>query len=159
MRCRRPSMVELSILGPLVARLTHAGPAVDLGAKQRLLLARLLVEPGVTIPIGVLGADVWEEKPLKDQRNSVHAAIKLLRQRLEDDDRKLIASGETGYRIVLPDPLRLDAERFRRLSARGRALAGTHPGAARAMLMEAQTIWRGSVLGEDGSQHWAVGLR
>jgi predicted ATPase/DNA-binding SARP family transcriptional activator len=150
--------VEFSILGPLVVRLSHAGDPIELSAKLRLLLARLLIEPGATIPIGVLGTDVWEEKPLKDQRNSVHAAIKLLRRRFEGA-RHQILSTDAGYRIVLSDPLRLDAERFRRLAARGRALAATHPGAARAMLAEAQAAWRGPVLGDDGSQYWAVGLR
>ena len=150
--------VEFSILGPLAVRLTYAGEPIELGGKLRLLLARLLIEPGATIPIGVLGTDVWEEKQLKDQRNSVHAAIKQLRQRLEAA-RAQIARGETGYRIVLPEPLRLDSERFRRLAARGHALAETHPGAARVMLVEALAAWRGPVLGEEGSQHWAVGLR
>lgn len=149
--------VEFSILGPLTVRPTCADPPLELGGRLRLLLARLLLEPGMTVPFGVLGNDVWEGKELKDPRNSVHAAVKLLRKAL-GDARGQIELADTGYRIVLQDPLRLDAERFRRLAARGRALAATHPGAARLMLAEAQAAWRGPVLGEDGTQHWALGL-
>src|SRR5262245_40399058 len=98
------SDVEFSILGPLVVRLAPDAAPSQLGDKMRMLLGRLLLEPGVTLSAGALANDVWgEEAELADPRNSVQAAMKQVRKRIGDTEptRTVIVSVDTGYRLVL----------------------------------------------------------
>src|SRR4051794_15429188 len=150
--------IEYFILGPLMVRLAPDAVPVELGEKLRRVLGRMLLEPGVTFTTRVLADEVWlDEKALRNPVNSVHQAMKGLRARLGDDAHTVIVSVEGGYRLAVPDPLWIDAERFRALVRRGRALAGAHPRAARAMFAEALGCWRGPVLGDHGRLRWAAG--
>src|SRR4051794_37329762 len=136
----RMSDIEYSILGPLSVRLAPEGAPVALGEKLRLLLGRLLLEPGVTLTVDTLADAVWGgEEWLASPTNSLHVAIRQLRGRLADPaaTRHVLARVGPGYRLMVPDPLRIDAQRFKRLAERGRALIEPHPWAARAMLAEA----------------------
>ncbi len=154
------SEIEYSILGPLAVRLEPFAATVDLRESQRLLLGRFLLTPGATLSAAVLADEVWgEDRELKRPANSVQVAIGQLRQRLKDSgpNWKLIATVGAGYRLTLSDPMRLDAQRFRSLAERGKALSRTQPRVARALLSEALECWRGPVLGDHGQLRWARG--
>ena len=141
-----------------MVRLAPDAAPIDLGEKLRQALGRMLLEPGVTFTTRVLADEVWlDEKALRNPVNTVHQAMKGLRARLGDDAHEVIVSVESGYRLAVADPLWIDAERFRALVRRGRALAAEHPRAARAMFAEALGCWRGPVLGDHGRLRWAAG--
>ena len=149
---------EFLILGPLAVRRTPEDSPLELGEKLRLLLGRMLIEPAATLSTSQLAADVWgTDKALKSPVNTIHAAMKQVRERLADRDKTLIVSVDQGYRLHVSDPLRIDAERFRQLTRRGRELRETNPRAARVMLDEALGCWRGPLLGEHGVCAWAAG--
>src|SRR3954469_2281196 len=109
------SEVDFSILGPLTVRLSGAPTPVKLGDKLRLLLGRLLVEPGMTVARETLLNDVWGiEHELASPGDTVHHAIRQLRQKLGDTEHRLVVTVGTGYRLHV-DPMAIDAQRFKRL--------------------------------------------
>lgn len=148
------SDIDYSILGPLSVRLTPDAPPIVLGEKLKLLLARLLVEPGTAVSVDTLGNDVWgEETELANQRNSLQGAVRQLRQRLGDTERRIVMHVGSAYRLDA-EPLRIDAERFKLLARGGHALLERHPRAARAMLEEAIASWQGPLLGGHIELRW-----
>ncbi|RKQ93820.1 putative ATPase [Solirubrobacter pauli] len=152
--------VDYSILGPLAVRLEPDAVAVELRETHRMLLGRFLLAPGTVLSASTLADDVWgEDRELKRRSNSVQVAIGQLRQRLNDSGPawRVINTVGAGYRLVVNDAMRLDAERFRALAGRGKALSESQPRVARAMLQEALACWRGPVLGDHGRLHWAIG--
>jgi predicted ATPase/DNA-binding SARP family transcriptional activator len=150
--------VEYSILGPLAVWPSPDAEPVALGERVLLLLARLLIEPRLTISGRDLTADVWsEESELKDPKNTLHVAVRQLRDKLGDrETQSLIVRVGAGYRVAVDDALQIDAERFRLLATRGRALISDRPQSARVMLEEAQRMWRGRVLGEHADARWVA---
>jgi DNA-binding response OmpR family regulator len=118
------SQLDYSILGPLSVHFSGDREPIVLSEKPSLLLARLLIEPGTVVPATTLANDVWdEEKELRDPANSVQQLVRHVRQKLDDtaEPRRTLQSIGTAYRIAA-EPLSIDAERFRLLTRRGRAL-------------------------------------
>jgi len=85
-------VVEFRILGPV--ELWISGRRVDLGpARQRGVLAALLVEPERPISIQSLVDRVWDGEPPKQVRNVVYTYIARIRRTLSE------ASQESGAPI------------------------------------------------------------
>ena len=129
--------MRYGILGPL--ELTRDGRAIEVpGAKQRALLAILLLNANRVVSSDALIEALWEDQP-------PDGALKALQVRVSQL-RKLVgkASVETrppGYLLrVAPDAL--DLERFGRLAAEGE-------------LDAAFALWRGPPLAEFAYRHFA----
>jgi predicted ATPase/DNA-binding SARP family transcriptional activator len=135
-------VVEVRILGPLEV-LDDDGALVDLGgSRPRTLLIDLALAQGHPVPADQLLEDIWcgERIPA---RNNLHVHVSRLRRALGEDR---IATRGGGYALDLPREA-LDAARFDRLSAEGRAAfdAGDAETAA-TLLRDALDLWRGDAL-------------
>ena len=153
------SDADYAILGSVTVRRAPDAASIQLTEQHRLLLARLLVVPNARVTTDALVEALWEDNPGVDPRNAVQVAVSKVRMLLGDVGRvkRIIVTDSSTYRLVVADPLRIDAERFRRLATRGHDLVADRPRAARAMLVEAQSTWRGPLFGELGERAWAIG--
>jgi DNA-binding SARP family transcriptional activator/pimeloyl-ACP methyl ester carboxylesterase len=138
--------MEFRILGPLEA--DDGGQPVQLGgAKQRALLADLLVNAGRTVAREQLIDDLWGERVPATAAKMVHVYVARLRKVLPNG---LLRTQPPGYAIE-PEREALDLHRFERLATEGRNLleAGDAESAAH-RLREALALWRGPALAEFG---------
>jgi DNA-binding SARP family transcriptional activator/class 3 adenylate cyclase len=139
--------VEFGVLGPLVVsqgdRLVRVG-----GARQRSLLAVLLIRANELVSSDQLIEELWGERPPYEAANALQAAVSRLRRSLGAGH----ANGGPGGRIVTRspgyvfevDPELIDARRFERLARAGRdALAQGGAVSAAAHLADALALWRG----------------
>jgi DNA-binding SARP family transcriptional activator len=144
-----PSVMDFHILGPLEAR--DQGRVVTLGgAKQRALLAVLLLHRGETLSADRLIDELWGERPPATAAKTVQVYVSRLRKALAgeegDGSSGPIVTREHGYELEL-DPERLDAHRFEGLIAEGRReLVAGRPKRAASALQEALSLWRGPPL-------------
>ncbi|WHT19988.1 BTAD domain-containing putative transcriptional regulator [Crossiella sp. CA-258035] len=135
--------IEFRVLGPLEVR-AGGRPLVIGAAKQRVLLAALLLQAGEEVRIEELIGTLWESGPPVNPRAALHTYIKRLRQTLARPN--LIATTERGYRVD-PAPEQFDLFRLRGLIASAeRARAAEDSETERAHLAEALALWRGPVL-------------
>lgn len=137
--------VDFEVLGPL--RVEGPEGAIEIrGAKERLLLARLLAARGTVIPTSELIDTLWGEEPPTSAAKSLQTFVLRLRNALEPDragSPRLLVTDGPGYRLAA-DPGQVDAERFTRLARMGeRALADARPEQAIAIVSEALALWRG----------------
>ncbi len=131
--------VDFRILGPL--EVVDRGAPLSLGGRrQRTVLAVLLVHANETVSTDRLVDEVWGDDPPDTARRSLQAYVSRLRGLLGGD---VITAAEPGYRLHL-DPADADWKRFDAKVAQGRALLGTDPVRAAAMLRDAQAMWRGA---------------
>jgi DNA-binding SARP family transcriptional activator len=133
------------LLGPLEAW-TGTGWAKIGAAKQRAVLATLLLHPGEPVSTDLLIDQVWPEGPPAKASNLVSVYVHHLRRLIGDGDGEILVTRAPGYLVVL-GPGALDADRFAGLVAAGRkALAGGEPARAVDLLTEALGCWRGRAL-------------
>ena len=120
--------MDFRILGPLEA-LDRGQPVPLGGTKRRAVLALLLLHANETLSTDRLVDELWGDQPPASAAKTVQVHISRLR-------RALVAAGETdlvltrehGYELLL-DPEHIDARRFERLVAEGRAgLSAGDPG-------------------------------
>jgi DNA-binding SARP family transcriptional activator len=123
--------MEFRILGPL--EVVSDGQTVDLGgAKQRALLAVLLLHPNQVVSQDRLIDALWEEEPPDTAQKALQVHVSRLRKQLGTDR---IETKAPGYVIRL-EADELDVERFERLVEEG----------GRSRLAEALALWRGPPL-------------
>ena len=137
--------MDFSVLGPL--RVEGLRGAIEIpGAKERMLLARLIAAGGRLVPASELVDTLWGEEPPVSASKSLQTFVLRLRNALEPDragSPTVLLTEGPGYRLAL-DPSQVDAERFVRLvRIGGRALADGRPENAAATLTEALALWRG----------------
>src|SRR5215472_16092222 len=151
--------MEFRVLGPI--ELWSADRQHDLGpARERCVLAILLLTPGTTMPADTLIDRLWDARPPAKARESLSAYIARLRGSLRQavGDSVYLAGRARGYLLDV-DPESVDLHQFRRLRRQADALAadGDHVQAA-ALLREADGLWRGQALaGIDGG--WVTRMR
>src|SRR3954467_9698369 len=144
--------LEFRLLGPLEA-LTSGAPVPLGGPKQRALLALLLFRAGNAVARDALIDALWGERPPATAATALHGYVSQLRKALEPQRQSgaapsLLVAREPGYALRAA-PEQVDAERFRRLAADGRArLAAGDAAAAAALLREALALWRGPGLAD-----------
>jgi predicted ATPase/DNA-binding SARP family transcriptional activator len=139
----QPTEIELGVLGPLEVR--AAGRLVPVpGARQRALLAALLLRRGHVVPMDRLVDEVFGEAPPREARNALQTYVTRLRQALGPAASK-IATRAPGYVLQVPSDT-VDAERFAALL--GQARATEAPAAALALLDRALALWRGPAYAE-----------
>ncbi|MEV0132537.1 tetratricopeptide repeat protein [Dactylosporangium sp. NPDC050688] len=143
--------------------LDTAGAEVELGpAKQRIVLAALLADAGLTVTVPDLVDRVWGDEPPAEARNSLYTYVSRLRRLLRrasvpGDEPAVLIRHSGGYELRI-DPDRVDVHRFRRLVTAA-AVGDTAGDAQRAgALREALRLWRGAPLA-DLHGEWAARTR
>ncbi|MCA2228463.1 AfsR/SARP family transcriptional regulator [Nonomuraea aurantiaca] len=139
------------MLGTL--EISRAGRPVSLpAAKQRGVLATLLLQAGQKVSHDQLIERIWNGRPPNDARGALHTHVARLRRALGDghhDAHRLIHTFNDSYSIELP-PGSLDLSTFRELTVRA---AGAHDAAGKAdLLRRALALWRGPVLADVPSE-------
>lgn len=142
---RRPAF---RVLGPLEVR-GASGPVPLTGARQRVVLAALLVRANRVVSLGDLVDAVWPERPpatARDQVVNVVSALRRLVGRVAGDG--WLETQPPGY-VVRLGPGQLDVEDFDELvrAADAASAAGRHADAVRA-LRDALSLWRGPALAD-----------
>ncbi|MGE2816115.1 BTAD domain-containing putative transcriptional regulator [Mycobacterium heidelbergense] len=136
------------VLGPL--RVSANGTDVPLGAaKQRAVLATLLINRNRTVPVDSLIDAAWQERPPPEARGSLHAHISRLRRMVSSagvDPAAVLASAPPGYRLSVSDEA-CDVGRFSIARKAGfEAAAAGRFEQASGQLSAALAEWRGPVL-------------
>jgi predicted ATPase/DNA-binding SARP family transcriptional activator len=102
--------IDYGILGPVQA--IREGSPIPLGGpRQRAVLARLLLDPGLVVPVDVLIEDVWSGDPPPTATVTLQKYVSELRKVLGRTE--IVTSGR-GY-AVDADADAVDARRFERL--------------------------------------------
>jgi predicted ATPase/DNA-binding SARP family transcriptional activator len=144
--------MEFGILGPLEVRDGPAPVRVP-GAKERALLADLLVNAGRVVSADRLVEDLWGDQPPGSPANTLQGRVSALRRAL-GPGAALLVTRPPGY-VLEADPEQLDAGRFERLVAEATALDAAEGAAAARLLEQALGLWRGPALAEFADQPWA----
>lgn len=111
-------------------------------AKQRALLAHLLINAGRFVPADALIAELWGDDVPDSAAKSLQVYVHRLRRALGGGPETL-HTRPGGYELAV-EPDGTDAARFATLAAAGRAeLADRRPAAAVESLTEALGMWRG----------------
>jgi DNA-binding SARP family transcriptional activator/Tfp pilus assembly protein PilF len=139
--------VHLHVLGPLRVR-TDRGDVVALPARERTLLAMLLLHANRTVFVDQLVDGIWDTaRAPRDARGQLQACVYRLRKRLGDAgfSDELIATDPGGYRATV-EPAELDLLEFRRLVAEARAARAGRPAEAIDRYQAALRLWHGPAL-------------
>ncbi|MFG2359084.1 BTAD domain-containing putative transcriptional regulator [Streptomyces sp. NPDC048521] len=155
--------MEFRILGPVQICDARTGlRIVPVGAKQRALLGALVAKAGQVVPAGRLVDELWGEDPPANAANALQAHVGRLRRLVPvpapgsgERHREWLVTQPTGYQLRPGDlDADVDARRFTRLVAEGRALLITDPARSAGVLREALGLWRGAAL--EGSGRGAI---
>lgn len=132
--------MQFRILGPLEV-VDHDRPIEIAGAKQRAILALLLLHANEVVRTDRLIDDVWGENAPRNAAGALHNHVSRLRKTLGHD---LLASREWGY-VLRTEPGAIDLDRFEELVA----FADPLPAQERSKkLAEALALWRGPALAD-----------
>ena len=136
--------MQVRILGPF--RIEEGGRQITIaGARQRAVLADLLLNANEVVPSDQLLVDLWGEDSPPSAANALQAAISRLRKVLPPG--RLITRGP-GYALrIFPDEL--DVTQFERLLSGGSdALAAGAVSDAAETLGQALSLWQGPALAD-----------
>ncbi|MEV0664798.1 BTAD domain-containing putative transcriptional regulator [Actinomadura luteofluorescens] len=143
--------MRFGVLGPLMVRDGEGAPVRIPEAKVRALLADLLVHEGRPVPADRLVHDLWGDDLPGNPANALQAKVSQLRRALGRDR---VVREAHGYRLRLDGPGdEVDADRFRALVARARALDAPRERAA--SLTEALGLWRGAAFADFADEEFA----
>ena len=122
------------------------------GAKQRAVLALLLLHANEVVSTDRLIDEVWGESPPESAVNMLQGYVSHLRRTLEPKSRRgedeLLVSRPPGY-VLQIRPDQLDAERFEQLVSEGtRLLEAGDVAAAAERLRAALALWDGGALAD-----------
>src|SRR3984885_3751894 len=139
--------MEFRVLGP--TELWSGGQPCELGpARERSVLAILLLSPRTIVPVGALIDRLWDTDPPAKARESLSVYVARLRSSLREavGDNVRLAGRANGY-VLDVDPEAVDLHQFRRLrrQAGGLIARGDHEHSAQ-LLREADALWRGQAL-------------
>lgn len=143
--------MRFRVLGPLEALDAAGDPLALTGAKERTLLAALLVTSGNMVSTDRLIEILWPDQPPANPANALQARVSALRRSLGDPG--VIASQPPGYRIAVSQE-EVDSIRFERLLNEAR-----RPGSASAAVEvydRALALWRGDPFPEFAYQEFAL---
>ncbi|MHC5908268.1 AfsR/SARP family transcriptional regulator [Streptomyces sp. S6] len=140
--------MNFRLLGPLEMRVGARVGALA-GARQRTLLAALLLHSGRLVPVEQLYGELWGETLPPTVGNALQAHIYRLRRRLQ----QLSAAGSgpqlltrpSGYVLEL-NGATVDTDAFHGTLARARAHINTDPHVAHALFEDALALWQGDPL-------------
>jgi DNA-binding SARP family transcriptional activator len=138
--------VEFRILGPL--EVLQDGRALALpGARQRALLAMLLLHTGEVVSTERLVDAIWGEEPPDAGTTALRVRVSQLRKAL-GADAEVLVTRPPGYALEVPAE-HFDLRRFERLTASAdRAMTQQAPAEAVDSLGAALALWRGPPLAD-----------
>ncbi|WP_037266351.1 BTAD domain-containing putative transcriptional regulator [Kibdelosporangium aridum] len=132
--------VEFGLLGAIEARVD--GQQIELGhARQRHVLAALLVDADRLVPIADLAARIWGEQTPHSGLTPLYGYLSRLRQVLAPAERSVRIVRQPGGYMAAVNPANVDLHRFRQLMARARST--DEPTRAMDLFHEALALWRG----------------
>jgi DNA-binding SARP family transcriptional activator/tetratricopeptide (TPR) repeat protein len=135
--------VDFRLLGDIAV--VADGRVVDAGhARQRCVLAALLVDVDRAVPTDQLIDRVWAAPPQR-ARNALYNYVSRLRRVLTDAGEVDIVRRSHGYQITA-DPLAVDLYRFHHLVRQARAADADET--ASELFAQAFALWRGAAFGE-----------
>jgi len=141
--------MEFGVLGPVEIR--EADRLIDAGhARQRAVLAVLLLELGRSVPAATLIDRVWGDAPPASVRNVLYGYVARLRAALarasdaRASEASVTLSRRSGGYLLQARPEQLDLVRFRQLAAE--AAAADSDEQAATVLSGALGLWRGPAL-------------
>jgi DNA-binding SARP family transcriptional activator len=139
--------MRFRILGPLEVWDGHCWAGVP-AAKQRALLAVLLLKANQLVSADWLIEQLWAERPPAAATNQLQVYVSRLRRLLDDRPGRVLVTQSPGYRLVV-EAGELDLQRFEELAAGGRRAVqeGALETAAES-LGEALGLWRGRALAD-----------
>ncbi|MGH3935661.1 MAG: AfsR/SARP family transcriptional regulator, partial [Pseudonocardiaceae bacterium] len=143
--------MEFAILGPLEVLDQHRRIEVS-SAKERLLLAMLVVHVNEVVSADRLIEVLWGADPPATAANTLQTYVSHLRRALEPDrapraqDGVLRTRGQ-GYALTIA-PGAIDAVRFERMARDGRDALALDPKQAADTLRAALALWRGQPLAD-----------
>lgn len=149
---QRVHEMEFRVLGPVEVRV-HGERAPVAGARQRALLAILLLNADRVVPVDRLIELLWGDSAPDSAVNALQVHISQLRRILEPRRRpggavNLLQRRSAGYRVAI-QPDQLDLLCFQRLAEQGRqALATGDPETASHVLSTGLELWRGPALAD-----------
>jgi DNA-binding SARP family transcriptional activator len=140
--------MDFRVLGPL--EVWDGGRPLSLGgAKQRALLAMLLLHANRVVSTDSIAAALWGEVAPERAESALQVHVAAIRRLLEPErERKapeVLIARAPGY-LLRVDADHLDLDRFERLVDLGRGALDTDPALAAERLREAVALWRGGAL-------------
>jgi DNA-binding SARP family transcriptional activator/Tfp pilus assembly protein PilF len=148
--------LEFRVLGPVEVR--RPGQRIDIGhARQRAVLAVLILELGRVVPTEQLIDRIWGHEPPATVRNVVYSYVARLKAAFADAAEPAAQLGRRagGYVLEAP-PGQCDLYRFRAMVAAAAVAGGDDQ--AGALLRGAVSLWRGPALAGLGGA-WLEGMR
>ncbi|MFL5894283.1 MAG: ABC transporter substrate-binding protein [Thermoleophilaceae bacterium] len=143
--------MDFRILGPLQVLDDDGRELTVAGAKQRGLLAILLLHANEVVSSDRLIDALWGEEPPATAAKALQVHVSRLRRALDDGaagSSSVLSTEPAGYLLRVP-PGHLDLDRFEEAVATAtRALADGAPGEAATRLDEALAMWRGEPLAD-----------
>jgi DNA-binding SARP family transcriptional activator len=138
--------VAFGLLGPLLVADVH-GTAIRIPqAKQRIIMAALLLRANATVSAGQLADALWEGEPPPTAPAVIRTYVARLRQTLGQAGTRLV-SRPAGYAIDVRQPRELDLSELEHLRAESREAAETgqweRAGTAARTALD---LWRGTPL-------------
>ena len=142
---------EVLVLGPVA--LSHEAGPMRLPAKQRRLLAALVVAHGRTCPADELVDVLWGENPPASARKLLRIYVSQLRKALTANVEIETTAG--GYVLNVPSGA-LDAALFEQLLGEcGAAKREGNPSLASSLVARALALWRGRAFGDLADEEFA----
>ncbi|MGV9364978.1 BTAD domain-containing putative transcriptional regulator [Amycolatopsis sp. NPDC003731] len=147
-------MLRFRVLGEVTA--TDGGARVALGhARQRCVLAVLLVEANLVVSTDQLVDRVWGDRPPLRARQVVSNYVSRLRQQLPPGGGVELQRRGGGYALLV-EPGRIDLHEFRHLVRRARSEPDEQT--AWALLEQASALWSGEAFA-DVDVPWLAAVR
>jgi DNA-binding SARP family transcriptional activator len=148
-----PDRISVQVLGPLAVYLGHRAVTPS-AAKQRQILALLVLNAGRVVTVATLAEELWGDSPPRCAATTLQTYVLHLRNRLTPagpagrERTQLIQTRHSGYLLDAPS-CETDIETFQRLARAGRtaAEAGDHL-AASDLLARALEMWWGPALAD-----------
>ncbi len=134
--------VRFGVLGDVEARV--GGRLIELGpARQRCVLAALLIDANQPMPVDQLADRVWGQHPPQRSLETLYSYLSRLRTVLAEVGDAHLSRRSGGY-VLGVEADAVDLHRFRHLAAQARAV--DHETRAPALLRDALELWRGTAL-------------
>ena len=136
--------MEFRVLGPLQVN----GGYIALSAKQRIVLAVLLLHANRVVPVGTLLGALWDDAPPSSARTTLQGYVKQLRQNRTARIGERVLTRPPGY-LIQVSPGELDLDRYTGLCDQARSARDQQEWPVVADLLKgALTLWRGDPLAD-----------
>jgi predicted ATPase/DNA-binding SARP family transcriptional activator len=144
-------------LGPLEVRAGESSLPLT-AAKQKTILALLLLHHGEVVSVDRLKEALWGDSPPTTAATALQGYVSQLRRTLESGaggGASLLVTRSPGYSLAIGAE-QFDVSLFEKLAAKGReALTAADWGRAAELLSQALGLWRGSPLADFSYDGWA----